>query len=112
MNTFVKNDDPQWIDVAPGQRRKIRAYNDEVMLVEVSFDEGAVGADHTHPHSQISYILSGEFTYNLDGITRTMKQGDSIAVDGGKVHGLTCIHAGVVLDIFSPMREDFVKANA
>ena len=104
MNTFVKNDDPQWIDVAPGQRRKIRAYNGEVMLVEVSFDEGAVGADHTHPHSQISY--------NLDGITRTMKPGDSIAVDGGKVHGLTCIHAGVVLDIFSPMREDFVKANA
>ena len=41
-----------------------------------------------------------------------MKTGDSIAVDGGKVHGLTCIHAGVVLDIFSPMREDFVKANA
>ena len=103
MNTFVKNDDPQWIDVAPGQRRKIRAYNGEVMLVEVSFDEGTVGADHTHPHSQISYILSGECT---------MKPGDSIAVDGGKVHGLTCIHAGVVLDIFSPMREDFVKANA
>ncbi len=52
MNTFVKNDDPQWIDVAPGQRRKIRAYNGELMLVEVSFDEGAVGADHTHPHSR------------------------------------------------------------
>ena len=31
MNTFVKNDDPQWIDVTPGQRRKIRAYNGEVI---------------------------------------------------------------------------------
>ena len=40
-----------------------------------------------------------------------MKPGDSIAVDGGKIHGLTCVKAGVVLDIFSPMREDFVKAN-
>ncbi len=38
-----------------------------------------------------------------------MKQGDSIVVDGGKLHGCTCVKAGTLLDIFSPMREDFVK---
>ena len=50
-----------------GQRRKIRAYNENVMLVEVGFDTGAVGAAHSHPHTQISYVLDGEFTYTVEG---------------------------------------------
>lgn len=109
MNTFVTNEEPQWIELGGGQRRKIRAYNGDVMLVEVGFDAGAVGAAHTHPHAQISYVLDGEFTYTIEGVTRTMKKGDSIVVDGGKVHGCACVKAGTLLDIFAPMREDFVK---
>lgn len=109
MQTFVKNEDPQWIELGGGQRRKIRAYNGEMMLVEVGFDTGAVGADHTHPHTQISYVLSGEFTYHIEGEVHTMKPGDSIVVDGGKLHGCTCTSEGVLLDMFAPMREDFVR---
>ena len=92
-----------------GQRRKIRAYNENAMLVEVGFDTGAVGAAHSHPHTQISYVLDGEFTYTVEGVTRSMKKGDSIAVEGGKVHGCACVKAGTLLDIFTPMREDFVR---
>ena len=99
----------QWIELGGGTRRKIRAYNENVMLVEVGFDAGAVGSDHSHPHAQISYVLSGEFTYHIEGEARTMLPGDSIVVDGGRVHGCTCVKAGVLLDIFAPMREDFVK---
>ncbi len=109
MQTFVTQGDPQWIELGGGQRRKIRAYNEGIMLVEVGFDKGAVGADHSHPHSQISYILEGEFTYRVEGVERVMKKGDSIAVEGGRTHGLTCVVPGIVLDIFAPMREDFVK---
>ena len=85
MNTFIANEEPQWIELGGGQRRKIRAYNENVMLVEVGFDTGAVGAAHSHPHTQISYVLDGEFTYTVEGVTRSMKKGDSIAVEGGKV---------------------------
>lgn len=109
MNAFVIGDAPRWIELGGGQRRKIRAYNDNVMLVEVGFDTGAVGAAHSHPHTQISYVLDGEFTYTIEGVTRPMKKGDSIVVDGGRVHGCTCVKAGTLLDIFTPMREDFVK---
>lgn len=109
MQTFVRGEEPQWIELGGGQRRKIRAYNGEMMLVEVDFDTGSVGADHSHPHTQISYVLEGEFTYHIEGETRTMRKGDSIVVDGGRVHGCTCLSAGTLLDIFAPMREDFVK---
>ena len=109
MQTFVKEAEPQLIELGGGCRRRIRAHIKDMMLVEVIFDTGAVGADHSHPHTQISYVLSGEFTYHIEGETRVMHPGDSIVVDGGKVHGCTCVKAGTLLDIFSPMREDFVK---
>ena len=109
MNTFVKANDPELIELGGGTSRKIRCYNEEMMLVEVIFESGAVGSDHSHEHTQISYVLSGEFTYHIEGEARTMLPGDSIVVDGGKVHGCTCVKAGTLLDIFSPMRADFVK---
>ena len=109
MQTFVKADAPELIELGGGTSRKIRAYNKDMMLVEVIFDTGAVGADHSHPHTQISYVLSGEFTYHIEGETRVMHPGDSIVVDGGKVHGCACVKAGTLLYIFAPMREDFVR---
>ena len=109
MQIFSSQEQAQWIELGGGMRRRIRSYNGDIMLVEVNFDDGAVGSDHSHPHAQISYVLSGEFTYQIEGETRTMKAGDSIAVDGGKIHGCACLKAGTLLDIFTPMREDFVK---
>ena len=109
MQTFVKADAPELIELGGGTSRKIRCWNEEMMLVEVIFETGAVGSDHSHPHTQISYVLSGEFTYHIEGETRVMLPGDSIVVSGGKLHGCTCVKAGTLLDVFSPMRADFVK---
>ena len=109
MQTFVKAGEPQLIELSGGTCRKIRCYNEEMMLVEVIFETGAVGSDHSHPHTQISYVLSGEFTYHIEGEARVMLPGDSIVVESGKVHGCACVKEGVLLDIFAPMRGDFVK---
>ena len=106
---FVKGNEKEYIEVGGGMSRRVLAYNADIMTVEVAFDEGGIGADHSHPHAQITYVLSGEFTYHIEGDARTMLPGDSVAVEGGKVHGLTCLKAGKVLDVFTPMREDFVK---
>ena len=108
MKTFVHPENA-WIELGGGTRRRIDCYNRDMMLVEVNFDAGAVGSDHSHPHTQISYVLEGEFTYHIEGKAHHMVKGDSIVVDSGKVHGCTCLAAGTLLDVFSPMREDFVK---
>ena len=109
MQTFVRGSEASFTELGGGTRRRILAHNSEMMAVEVDFDTGAAGSDHSHPHTQISYVLEGEFTYHIEGKARTMKKGDSIVVDGGRVHGCTCLSAGTLLDIFAPMREDFVK---
>lgn len=95
----------------PGKvSRKIRARGGKLMLVEVSFAEGGVGAEHEHPHDQATYCLEGEFLFTIVGETRTLRVGDSVFIPGGVRHGTVCISEGRLLDTFSPQREDFLKA--
>lgn len=70
------------------------AWNDQLMAVEVSFETGAVGADHTHSHTQCSYVLSGHFRYTVEGESTELAPGDSIVVPSGLVHGTVCLEKG------------------
>lgn len=94
---------------AEGVSRKILAYTDELMIVENTFNKGAVGSLHSHPHTQITYVLDGEFEFEINGEKKIVKKGDSMLKKDGIVHGCVCLKEGKLLDIFTPMREDFVK---
>ena len=94
----------------PGVTRRILAYTDGLMCVENTFEQGAVGALYSHPHTQITYVVSGAFAFTIGDETRTVRAGDTMLKEDGVVHGCTCLEAGVLLDIFTPMREDFVTA--
>ncbi len=89
--------------------RKIRARGGSLMMVEVFFKKGAVGAEHRHVHEQVSYCLSGEFQFTIEGETTTLRAGDSLFVPASALHGTTCLADGRLLDTFTPQREDFLK---
>ena len=89
--------------------RRVLAYTDGLMCVENTFEKGAIGKLHSHPHTQITYVVSGVFSFTIDGEERIVRPGDTMLKEDGVVHGCTCLEAGVLLDIFTPMREDFVK---
>lgn len=95
-------------DLDGGVQRRVLSYNEEMMSVEVAFETGAVGAVHTHPHTQCSYVLSGRFSYSIEEESVILSPGDSIVVPSGLPHGTTCLEKGVLLDIFTPMRKDFL----
>ncbi|GAB6107249.1 cupin domain-containing protein [Fusibacter bizertensis] len=96
-------------DLGGGIKRKITAHNDNLMCVEVHFEEGAIGTVHTHPHEQITYIISGEFEFEIGGIKQLLKAGDTTFKQANIPHGAICKKAGVLLDIFTPCRQDFLK---
>lgn len=91
-----------------GVTRRILAYTDGLMCVENTFEAGAVGAPHSHPHTQITYVVSGKFEFTIGDETRVVTTGDTLLKEDGVVHGCTCLEAGKLLDIFNPMREDFL----
>ena len=88
--------------------RRVLAYCEGLMCVENTFEKGAVGKLHSHPHTQITYVVSGEFAFTIDGETKTVRAGDTMLKQDGVVHGCECLEAGILLDIFTPMRKDFV----
>ena len=73
-----------------GVTRRVLAYTDGLMCVENTFEKGAVGALHHHPHTQITYVVSGAFEFTVDGVTHTVRAGDTILKEDGVEHG--CRH--------------------
>lgn len=106
-NVFFHRDIPL-TDLGGGLKRKILAYTEQMMIVEVCFDVGGVGTLHTHPHLQLTYVKSGRFRFNIEGREVEVSEGDTIHFPSGAEHGTLCLEAGVLLDIFSPMRKDFL----
>ncbi len=103
------HDEQKLIDLGGGVTRRVLSCNEKLMAAEVAFETGAAGAEHTHPHTQCSYVLSGKFSYSVEGEAAILNPGDSIVVPSGLPHGTVCLEKGVLLDIFTPMREDFLK---
>ena len=95
-------------DLGGGVSRRVLAYSDQLMIVEVNFEVGGVGSVHTHPHCQNTYVKSGKFRFTIDGEPVEVGPGDTIAFPSNIPHGTLCLEAGTLLDIFTPMREDFI----
>ena len=91
-----------------GIQKQILAYCDSCMCVQNDFETGAVGPLHAHPHTQITYVAEGTFSFTIGEETRTVTKGDVLLKQDGVLHGCTCIEKGSLIDFFTPMREDFV----
>jgi quercetin dioxygenase-like cupin family protein len=105
---WVFHKDAKAEDQGNGVVRRVLAYSKDLMCVENTFAKGAVGALHHHPHTQITYVVSGEFEFEIDGVKKVVRAGDTMLKTNDVIHGCTCLEAGILLDIFNPMREDFV----
>lgn len=105
---FGRAADIPWRDLGGGVRRRVLCFDRALMLVEVAFEAGAVGALHSHPHRQASYVRSGRFALTIDGVTATLGPGDAYFVAPDLVHGALALEPGVLVDVFAPAREDFL----
>tara|TARA_R110001583_G_scaffold26571_2_gene95705 strand:- start:5860 stop:6192 length:333 start_codon:yes stop_codon:yes gene_type:complete len=108
IKNIFKSEEGTFVDCGGGLRRKVTAYNDNLMVVEVHFETGTHAAVHSHPHEQITYVISGEFEFIIDGKKQILKAGDAAYKQGHLPHGATCLQKGMLIDVFTPLREDFL----
>src|SRR5262245_14964988 len=111
VKVFIENRSVPWEITAPGMRRKIMAWDEKLMVVRVEFEKGAVGTLHQHHHIQITHVESGIFEVEVCGEKKVLTAGDAFYVPANAIHGAVCLEAGVLIDTFSPMREDFFSTN-
>ncbi|MDR1952772.1 MAG: cupin domain-containing protein [Elusimicrobiota bacterium] len=104
---FVKNAS---IDFETNPKtRKILSFTDDLMLVENHFEKDDIAPAHSHYHTQIVYVVCGVFEFVIEDRKYIISKGDSLLIKSGVKHGCKCIEKGILLDVFTPMREDFIK---
>ena len=93
---------------APGVTRQVLAESPDLMIVAFGFETGAIGARHSHPHVQSTYVESGRFRFEIGPDTVEVGPGDAFVIPSGVEHGCTCLSAGRLIDGFTPRRDDFL----
>ena len=97
------------VDAGNNVKRCVLAENEQLMLVEFAFAANGIGAPHSHPHIQATYVKSGRFEFTVAGETFTVGPGDSFVVPSGAAHGCRALgEPGVLIDTFTPRRDDFL----
>jgi quercetin dioxygenase-like cupin family protein len=91
----------------PGLIRRIGAYNEKLFLAEHRMEKGWVGTRHSHPHEQIVYVVSGHLKVTVGDRDFEVRDGDSFVVRGGVEHQATAMETSLVIDVFTPCREDY-----
>lgn len=105
---FLIGNEIDWEQVAPGMKRQIMGFDGKIMMVKVQFEKGGIGAIHEHHHSQVTYVVSGEFEMKIGEETKILKGGDAFYIPPHVLHGCQCLKDGMLIDVFSPAREDFL----
>jgi len=106
---FQIETETNWEDLGNGVQRKIYGYDDKIMLVKAKFEAGAVGPLHEHYHVQVTYVESGVFEMTIGDEKKIIRKGDGYYVPPHAVHGCVCVEPGILIDVFAPHREDFIK---
>ena len=99
----------RWFHAFENLERKVHAFNDKLMLTEHHMAKGSVFPRHSHPHEQLAYLVSGHIRVSCGDYTFEGRAGDSFVVRGGIEHQVWALEESVALDIFTPVREDYLE---
>lgn len=106
---FVNAGDGDWVDVLPGIRRKTLSYGGATLMAEFRLRAGCPLPVHDHPQEQTGYLVAGRLRLAIGAEVHDVRPGDSWSIPGGVSHGAEVLEDSVAVEIFSPVREDYLS---
>jgi quercetin dioxygenase-like cupin family protein len=98
-------------EIAPGVRLRT-PHGERVMIAQVEIDPGAVVPPHEHPHEQAGMVIEGRMELTIGGESRVLSAGEAYLIPGGIRHSARSVGGPCrILDIFSPIREDYARGT-
>jgi quercetin dioxygenase-like cupin family protein len=84
---------------------------DNALVNFVTYEPGTVVPLHAHEEEQFTFVLDGEFEFECDGETRTLRRGSVVHIPGGVPHAARTRDTSCMqVDVFSPPRRVLVEA--
>lgn len=96
-------------ELIPGVRLRTLVHGERTLMGEFRIDAGAVIPLHRHPSEQTGYLVSGRLELEVEGVRRVAEPGDSWNLAADVVHGARALADTVVVEVFSPVREDYLE---
>ena len=91
-----------------GIRQKTLVYGEKTLMTEFRLDRGSVLPIHRHPHEQTGYLVKGRIRLHIGDEVFEVEPGDSWNIPGTVEHGADIIEDSVAVEVFSPVREDYL----
>lgn len=104
---FITPKEAGQIEMLTGVHRRTMGTTDEVMICEFLLMRESLVPPHSHKNDQVGYVISGRVEMTIGGQVRIIEPGDSYAIPGGIVHSARALVDSVVIDSFSPPRDDY-----
>ncbi len=108
---IFRRTDSRPVEMLPGLVRRVLIDGDVMMICEFTFDADVSIPDHAHPHEQVGYVVSGRVQMTVAGETHELGPGDSYRAPSNVRHSAHTLEPTVIVDTFSPPREDYRSAN-
>jgi quercetin dioxygenase-like cupin family protein len=105
---FEKQSDEGYRRPVDGIEQKTLVHGDKTLMVEFRLQKGAALPLHSHPHEQIGYLVKGRIRLTVGADVHDVHPGDSWCIAGGVLHCADIIEESVAVEVFSPVREDYL----
>lgn len=105
---FEKNSTNGYRNTLAGIEQKTLVHGANTLMVEFRLQKGAVLPLHSHPHEQCGYLVSGRMKLTMGADSHEVVPGDSWCIPGGVSHTAEIIEHSVAVEVFSPVREDYL----
>lgn len=104
----VKASKEGYIKALDGIERKTLVHGQRTLLTEFRLEGGRVLPMHSHPQEQTGYLVSGHIALTIDGTEYGICKSDAWIIPAGVPHGARIIEDSVAIEVFSPVREDYL----
>ena len=105
---FVKSSNVGYRSALAGIEQKTLAYGDKSLMVEFRLQKGVVLPLHSHPHEQTGYLMQGQIRLTIGADIHDVLPGDSWCIPGDVLHGAEIVEESVAVEVFAPLREDYL----
>jgi quercetin dioxygenase-like cupin family protein len=92
----------------PGIRMKTLCHGDRTLMTEFILEQGSALPMHAHPHEQTGYLVKGRIRLTIGSQQQDIQPGDSWCIPPSVEHGAQIIENSVAIEVFSPVREDYL----
>ncbi len=106
---FTRPGENSPVEMLPGITRRLVTVGERAMAVRIDLVPGSKIPTHDHPHEQIGFVASGRLRFTIAGETRTLEPGDGYSIPANAPHSVDAPDGGIAIDIFSPLREDYLR---